>query len=299
LHYFDASPPGFWFSVVESLRRFSETITPAHIVCLAGLVVFGIWLLRTGWGTRALRDCPARWNTMPSYLPMIALFAWFGLVPLAIFAVNIVLADLAEWQLAAIDSVIYCAGGILMAAATILCARRYFAGRLKGFGLDPRTIHKDIAAAAVNLLAVCPFVLLAIVLTVRLGKLIWGPQFEMTRHEQLELLAEYPYLSLRILIVVVASVVAPVVEEALFRGLFQTAVRSLLGRFGPRLAPWLAILASSCLFAMAHPTVQHWPALFLLGTAMGYAYEKSGSLFRPIFIHALFNGFNIMAVWLG
>jgi membrane protease YdiL (CAAX protease family) len=49
------------------------------------------------------------------------------------------------------------------------------------------------------------------------------------------------------------------------------------------------------MFAAVHSNVEHWPALFVLGVGMGYAYEKSGSLWRPIFIHALFNGVTILS----
>jgi membrane protease YdiL (CAAX protease family) len=38
-----------------------------------------------------------------------------------------------------------------------------------------------------------------------------------------------------------------------------------------------------------HENPGHWPALFVLGVCLGYSYEKSGSLFRPIFIHLFFN----------
>jgi len=58
---------------------------------------------------------------------------------------------------------------------------------------------------------------------------------------------------------------------------------------------WLAIVISSGLFAMMHANPGHWPALFVLGIGMGYAYEKSGSLLQPIFIHALFNATTIAA----
>ncbi len=46
--------------------------------------------------------------------------------------------------------------------------------------------------------------------------------------------------------IVLAVVVAPVVEEMLFRGLFQTMIRSYLGR------PWPAIAITSLLFASIH-----------------------------------------------
>jgi membrane protease YdiL (CAAX protease family) len=45
-----------------------------------------------------------------------------------------------------------------------------------------------------------------------------------------------------------------------------------------------------------HEEMSHRPALFVLGVCMGYAYERSGSLWRPIFIHAIFNATNVLAI---
>jgi membrane protease YdiL (CAAX protease family) len=166
----------------------------------------------------------------------------------------------------------------------------------------------------------------AIISTMFFGKLIYGPDFQLQQHEELELITAYQQLPLRILIVILAVVIAPLLEEMLFRGLFQTTIRSILEsrnpNFGnpngaspasscrllPRLASkdaearktgagaWLSILISSALFAMVHANAGHWPALFVLAVCLGYAYEKSGSLFRPIFIHSLFNAVTIIAV---
>jgi hypothetical protein len=76
----------------------------------------------------------------------------------------------------------------------------------------------------------------------------------------------------------------------LFRGLFQTMIRSYVGR------PWPAIAIASILFAVIHQDAEHWPALFVLALGLGYSYEKSGSLLRAIFMHAMFNGISIVAV---
>ena len=100
----------------------------------------------------------------------------------------------------------------------------------------------------------------------------------------LKTMTEYSDVSLQMLLAFVAVVVAPLIEDASFRGLFQTMIRSYLDR------PWLAIILTSALFASVHEDFTHWPALFVLALGLGYAYEKSGSLFRPIFMHALFNG---------
>jgi membrane protease YdiL (CAAX protease family) len=39
------------------------------------------------------------------------------------------------------------------------------------------------------------------------------------------------------------------------------------------------------------------PALVILGIVLGYNYERSGRLWAPIMIHALFNALSIVTVW--
>jgi len=142
----------------------------------------------------------------------------------------------------------------------------------------------------VNLLAVWPIMMAAITLTMFVAELIWGTDYEMQQHQQLELITEYPQLPLRIMIVFIAVVIAPLIEEMLFRGFIQTAIRSF---FNIRNSAWPAIAASSVFFATMHEDPGHWPALFVLGVCLGYSYEKSGSLFRPIFIHLFFNASSV------
>jgi membrane protease YdiL (CAAX protease family) len=257
---------------------------------------------------------------MPLYLPFIPLAIWFGATSLAVSLAPKLLGNLQGWQGAFRDNLVLSAGGIAVIAVIIFLARASFARRLKGFGLNVKTIHKDFLAAFVNLLAVWPLVLAAILLTIFFGKLIYGQDFQMQQHEELEMITAYPQLSLRILIVILAVVIAPLLEEMLFRGFFQTVIRSFWEirnpngaspasscRLLPRLASkdaearktgagaWPPILISSALFAMVHSNPGHWPALFILAVCLGYAYEKSGSLFRPIFIHSFFNAVTIIA----
>ncbi len=55
-----------------------------------------------------------------------------------------------------------------------------------------------------------------------------------------------------------------------------------------------AIVVSAAVFAAAHYSVPvSVPAIFVLGLALGYAYERTGSLLAPITIHLGFNGLNI------
>lgn len=276
-------------NIPENIKEFTSSITIVDIICLTGLILFGSWLLKTSFGRKALSDSAPRRNNMPAYLPFILLFIWLGAVSLAILITEKLLPDLPAWQSSFLDNLILCIGAIAVMAVIIFLVRGRFARRLKGFGLNAKTIHKDFFAAVLNLLSVWPLVLLTIVLTTFFGQLIWGQDFHLQQHEELKTIIAHPQLPLRVLIIVISVAVFPAFEEMLFRGLFQTMFRSFLGR------PWLSIAISSGLFATVHSNAGHWPALFVLAVCLGYSYEKSGSLFRPIFIHSLFNAITITA----
>ncbi len=274
--------------IIQNFKELTNYFTIEDVVLLTGIVFLASWLIRTSLGRNALVNSPPRRNNMPVYMPFIPLFVWLGPVSLAAYAANWLAGDLKQWQSDFLDNLVLCAGALLTATLIIFLARATFARRLKGFGLDVKTIHKDILAAFANLLAVWPLVLAMIIITTFFGKLIWGQEFQMQQHYELELISEHSELPLRISIIVLTVLVGPVLEEMLFRGFFQTTIRSFLTK------PWLSIVISSFLFATVHQNIEHWPALFALAVCLGYAYEKSGSLFRPIFIHALFNGSTII-----
>lgn len=91
-----------------------------------------------------------------------------------------------------------------------------------------------------------------------------------------------------LLLITCVSVLAPLMEELLFRGLIQ-------GWLSRRVGAWGAIFASALLFGFAHST---WPdpiALTLLGIGLGLTYQKTRSLYSCIAFHAVFNAFGIAA----
>jgi membrane protease YdiL (CAAX protease family) len=292
-------------NISETLERLAEAISiPDVVLCTVGTVLFAVWLVKSSFGRDALADSPPRRNNMPAYIPFVLLFIWFVLIGTGALLTTGLVDSLEEWQGAFVDNAIVCVSGVAATVVIIFWARAHFARRLKGFGLNVKTIHKDIFGAVINLLTAWPFVTGAIVLTFLFGLVIKGPEFEIKRHESLTQIGAYEQPPLRILIVVVAVVVAPLLEEMLFRGLFQTTIRSWLAEsgLGKRqvngwAVPWLSIFVASGLFSTVHAYAGHWPALFVLGVCMGYAYEKSGSLFRPIFIHALFNATSVLAAF--
>lgn len=276
-------------TVLDVVKQLANSINSAHVVNVVGVGLFAAWLVRTSLGRKSLVHSRPRRNTMLPITPFIPFAVWF----LGIFVLQsivLTLIDPADDETEAISNYIaFGAGAVLTIGLILPLARYHFARGLKGFGLNPRTIGKDLGVAAVKLLAVWPLVLAAIIVTTRIGQAIKGQDYEIPRHQELEVVAGFSSVWVRGLVAVMAVVIAPLLEEMLFRGLLQTLLRTYVGR------PWPAIVVTSLLFAVVHADVPHWPALFVLSLGLGYAYEKSGSLFQPIFMHAFFNGVVIAA----
>lgn len=82
--------------------------------------------------------------------------------------------------------------------------------------------------------------------------------------------------------IVLAVLIAPVVEEVLFRGLI---LRGLLGRWRPA----AAILLSAALFSLMHLNLAQIPVTFVLGAVLGWVYVRTRSLGLCIAGHAINN----------
>lgn len=96
-----------------------------------------------------------------------------------------------------------------------------------------------------------------------------------------------------------AVIGAPIVEEVMYRGFLQRAIRGSLhggGGFSLKSARWMAIAISGAVFAALHIGVVPiaalavaLPQLFVLSMLLGLAYERSGRIVVPIVMHAMFN----------
>lgn len=93
-----------------------------------------------------------------------------------------------------------------------------------------------------------------------------------------------------------AIVLAPVVEEVIYRGFLQSSILRLTGK------AWASIFITAGIFAAAHHgtvPVHVLGVLFALGVAMGLAFERSRSLGVPILMHVGFNAANVaLTFWL-
>ena len=182
--------------------------------------------------------------------------------------------------------------------------------RLKSLGLTVKGLGANLGWGLVLAVAVWPVATLVLVpLSLHAVEFLchwmWDLSYTAEAHTLLREMSDNNTTGHLLLVIILAAVVAPLTEEILFRGLLQSW---LAGMFRSR---WIAIAASAGIFSLFHlaarenaavgeislARVETIPALFVLGLVLGYAYEKSGSLWRPIMIHLVFNGLSLLTAW--
>ncbi len=85
------------------------------------------------------------------------------------------------------------------------------------------------------------------------------------------------------------AIVAPIVEELLYRGLGY----GLLTQFT---APWPAIVITGLAFGLGHGLVLGLPVLAFFGFALAWLRWQTGSVYPGMAVHACFNGLALIAV---
>jgi membrane protease YdiL (CAAX protease family) len=163
------------------------------------------------------------------------------------------------------------------------------------FSIALRDWRRAVLASALTL----PIVALVSVVSGLAHQLIMGRPMDEVAHTTLQALIDNRNSPWVIALALCAVVMAPIVEEIVFRGFIQTGLTRAWGR------PWWAIALTSIIFTAIHAGVVPGesfafvaPTLLALSLAMGFAYERTGSLIVPIAIHITFNAFNFaLALW--
>ncbi|MCC6910258.1 MAG: CPBP family intramembrane metalloprotease [Phycisphaerales bacterium] len=159
------------------------------------------------------------------------------------------------------------------------------AGRRAGPG-------KAVGMGILGLVVGWPIVLLTSEAAGFIREIITGQRSPLIAHKTLEQIGAAspgdPWLIAMALAVVV---MAPVIEEVIYRGALLGCLR------GFSRSPWTAIVLSAALFAAMHIGTAAdvaIPGLFVFGVGLGIVYERSGTLLAPMVMHGLFNLGNIV-----
>jgi hypothetical protein len=205
------------------------------------------------------------------------------------------------------------------AGLLILAAFDTAGGLVRPIGYNPSRLPIGLLKGVIAAIAILPLVYGSSIVLELLYRAI---RFQHpSEHELLGAMKEAP-ADVRRLLIIGACIAAPVFEEMLFRGHIQTVlvrlftprprelppIIPLAGTPDPAIQPiaiqcaspdtssprpsawltWAAVLATAFLFALVHPGWMR-PLIFLLAVGLGYAYERTGSLWVAIVVHAAFN----------
>jgi membrane protease YdiL (CAAX protease family) len=99
-----------------------------------------------------------------------------------------------------------------------------------------------------------------------------------------------------VLLIVMTMVLAPIMEEWLFRGVLFRAMSEGTTRGGSRRAAFLAVLASAALFAAAHGEPVQFLGLFFLGIVLALLLWRTKRIIPSVITHMSFNGVAIAAL---
>jgi membrane protease YdiL (CAAX protease family) len=186
------------------------------------------------------------------------------------------------------------AAGQLAAAAVLLyLGVLRIRGGLRGWGLGGSLLPKHLLLAVVTYVAIWPVCAGLLHLTRVL--ILWAyPDYTLPAHGTVRtLFAEDVAPQVKMVTVISAVILAPVVEELLFRGLLQPALARWLR------SPWRGVLLSAGAFGVFHYSVSDTIlTLTFFGIVLGYAYARTRSLILVILLHAVFNGKTILWIFL-
>ena len=176
---------------------------------------------------------------------------------------------------------------VVVVAYLWVCARGSRPGVSRGSWIPAVT-------GAVTLLAIWPVMSGASFVFGALARVIQQEPVDPIAHDTLRQLVESPADLWLAVMVLLVGLVAPVLEEVMYRGILQRTIKSL------GLGGWTAIFITSGVFVAMHWSVARWhalPALFILSLGFGWVYERTGRLAAPIVMHVLFNALNLGLAW--
>jgi len=197
--------------------------------------------------------------------------------------------DLTPWL--AVASVVMLQGPMI---GIFWLARRFYPGHFSG-SLSSRqhTFSKSFKVALPLFIMLLPLVWLS--------SMLWSGVLSILRALGLvEAFEPQPLITLFqaggellpiLLLVAMAVIVAPIVEEIIFRGCIYRFLKSQM-----TLLP--AQMLSGAFFALLHGNLMSFLPLVVVGILLARVYEKSGSIGVAIWFHAFFNAFSLSMLFI-
>ena len=256
----------------------NPTIQPSTSVpiIIGYLTVFSIALIFYGWLARRVSK-KAKLLTQPFTLVDAVLASLLGLWLISVIYTSFGKDEEITLPLILANCLLY---ACLVSGIIGLLGFRHLAP-IKLFGLRPEHPGKLIKKALLWLLVSYPLIMLSQAVV----QLFYGAADDT--QPIVTYFLQHPGWRERAAIISMAVVVAPIAEELLFRGYFYGVLRRYAGRIP-------AIAISSILFAAMHLYLPSMLGLALLAVILCLLYERTGSLWANILVHATFNAISIV-----
>ncbi len=162
-------------------------------------------------------------------------------------------------------------------------------------GERPESTLRSLGIGVIAILALFPIIEVAGSLGAILQEALQGSPPDPVAHQTLKLLTQAPIEGWWWMIAGGAIVMAPIIEEILYRGIIQQSLRRL------KVPRWWAILATSAGFTLMHIPVLSEDAmiaslLMLMFASIGFGWirERTGQMAPSILAHMLFNLINVI-----
>jgi len=156
-------------------------------------------------------------------------------------------------------------------------------------GWRARGWFRDVLWGVGGFFALLPLLGVTLILTSLVVRLF--PAIPVTEHPFVPMFAAEPSRAAVLIFFFFGSVLAPLLEETVFRGVFYTALRR-------HWRAWPAVLVSGAVFSLLHPQQPlGFLPLWLLGSAFAVFYELRGSVLPGVVAHALVNGASLCLLY--
>jgi len=172
-------------------------------------------------------------------------------------------------------------GCVVVVIVTFLQFRGFDVGSLGGF--FRLNFIRTLSTGAILLFFAYPLILMSDAIT---QQLFGGGS---SKQNIVEFFSGSRTIQQRMMIIVFAIAIAPIVEEFLFRFFIYGVLKRYFGRL-------LGVTFSALLFAAAHAHLPSFAPLFVLGSCFAIAYEWSGSILVAMTMHSLFNSLTLTAL---
>ncbi len=252
-------------------------INQVHII-LGAMALSGLlWLLHVKLRSRGGSLLPFLELTRvsPNMGAMFLVLLWFGLRIALQYAPAQDVGQISYLQLAKTNAMY--SGAMFIMLLAMVCHGRLTP--MPEVGIDPQPVREDFIDGFIGFLLCLLPVYLILGATASLRS-------EESQHQFLKALRSDARAELMIWIAINAVLLAPLLEELIFRVILQ-------GWLQTRMPAWIAIGISSSLFSVVHG-IPDSLALLPMSFVIGYLFYQRHSYWAAVLMHACFNGYNLL-----